>query len=211
MVEYFYHFDYANDCDVGDTAASSATAAVAPRSGSSLASVSMVEHAKVFAMAVKYQVDGLRDLAVTKFSEAVEENWDRDDFAYTVFLTYNTTADDVTGIRRVVADTLYEHFDALKDNDAVESVVRNIPGLGYDFSKRSRSDKVLWFCGHAASQSEKACSSCFHKFKYCTTCYRNKKCTHCARDIHVFNMCALTAVRQGTLVSLRCPYCAGSF
>lgn len=156
-----------NDNDDEDTAASVADATPAPIS--SVHSATMVEHAKLFAMAVNYQVDGLRDLAVSKFSEAVKAGWDHEDFAHTVFLVYNTTADDIIELRDVVADTLYEHFGTLKNKDEVATVVRSIPGLGYDLFKRSYTSRMV--CSHNTYRQERACQSCCQIFQYCSSCY----------------------------------------
>jgi hypothetical protein len=87
MVEYFYHLGYFQDVDeVSDvatpeepaaapsrkktrtSAASSRAKKVAPPQSSSppTPKVHLIEHAKLFAMAVKYHVDALRDLAAQK-------------------------------------------------------------------------------------------------------------------------------------------------
>ena len=41
-------------------------------------------------MAIKYQVSGLRNLAISKFTEAVKTGWDHNSFVRTIFAVYNS-------------------------------------------------------------------------------------------------------------------------
>jgi hypothetical protein len=150
MIEYFYHFDYEKGCDCTSgsplfakkrkekdvqLATTDAESVAAPV----ISPASMLEHAKVSAMAIKYQVNGLRDLAVSKFTDAVKAGWDHESFAHTIFTVYNSTADDVTNLREIVAVTIYEHFDDLKKRDEIEVVVSSTGGLAYNLLERSRT------------------------------------------------------------------------
>lgn len=74
MIEYFYHFDY-----LRTAAAVSSSVNRKPF---------LIKHAKVFAIAIKYQADGLRALAVKKFKEAALTDWNSDDFAQVVRVVY---------------------------------------------------------------------------------------------------------------------------
>lgn len=90
MIEYFYHFDY-----LRDLAAPSTSATPDPF---------LIEHAKVFAMAVKHQADGLGQLAARKFEKAASIYWDHKDFAQAAHVVYTSTPDDVQDLRRAVAN-----------------------------------------------------------------------------------------------------------
>lgn len=134
MVEYFYHFDYLRDTEsLTEPSQSSAPTAKPPSHGY------IIEHAKVFAIAVKYQIDGLGDLAASKYKEAVTTCWNKEEFAHSVFVAFNSTAEEVTQLRDIVSDTLHQHFDDLKNKAEVETVICNIPRLAYALLKRSRA------------------------------------------------------------------------
>ena len=60
MIEYFYHFDYLR-------------AATQARSQAKAPDAFFVEHARVFAMAIKYQAKGLRQLAAHNFKQAASK------------------------------------------------------------------------------------------------------------------------------------------
>jgi hypothetical protein len=114
MVHYFYHLDYFQDgVDVPDVATSEEPAAPPKKktrtSGASSRAkmsapsrpsltptpkVHLIEHAKLFAMAVTYHVHDLRDLAAQKFRDEVEQHWNHEDFAHAIHLIYTTTADE---------------------------------------------------------------------------------------------------------------------
>ena len=66
MVEYFYHFDYFRDTESLQNVSLFSAATAKPPSHAYI-----IEHAKVFAIAVNYQIDGLRNLAASKYKKAV--------------------------------------------------------------------------------------------------------------------------------------------
>lgn len=134
MVEYFYHFDYLREIESLPN-----LSRFSPRAPELPSNVYVIEHAKVFAIAVKYQIDGLRDLAASKFKEAATSYWNHDDFAHSIHIAFNSTAEEVTQLRKVVSDILHKHFDDLEDKPEVEAVVCNIPRLAYALLKRSRA------------------------------------------------------------------------
>jgi len=182
MVEYFYHYDYLRGAVAGPgpNAATKNSGYIPPhlryaaksqksKLKSPTTRVYLIEHAKVFAIAVKYQIDGLRDLAASKFEEAAAAHWNNDDFPHAVHVAYNSTADQVTQLRKIVADTLHERLDDLAEKAEVETVVRSIPGLAYDLLKR-RCGRVACFNGHTASAGRRHCSNCVGMVRCCSHC-----------------------------------------
>jgi hypothetical protein len=100
----------------------------------------IIEHAKVFALAVKYQIDGLRGLAASKFKDAATAYWKHNDFVDAIYLAYDSTPEEVTGLREVVLDILHQHFDELEGEENFETAFYNIPGLAYALLKRSHAE-----------------------------------------------------------------------
>jgi hypothetical protein len=138
MVEFFYHFDYLRDAD--SLSHTPASIPLALQSQQLPSQGYIIEHAKVFAIAVKYQIDGLRDLAASKFKDAANAYWKHDDFAHSIYIAYDSTTDEVTQLREVVADVLLEHFDDLEqDIPEFETALCEIPRLAYALLKRSRA------------------------------------------------------------------------
>ncbi|KAK2055578.1 hypothetical protein LY76DRAFT_628232 [Colletotrichum caudatum] len=88
-------------------------------------------HAKVYAIAEKYVVGGLKDLAVTKFRTAAETTWDTGDFLNAAREAYNSTIDTDRGLRDVVLEVFVQHGDLL-DLDEAKSLIKGTHSLGYD-------------------------------------------------------------------------------
>lgn len=166
MIEYFYHFDYLR------------TAAAVSSSGQP----SLIKHAKVFAMAIKYRVDGLRALAVQKFQHAAFNEWNSDDFAHVVHVVYTSTADHVQELREIVATTIYDHFSDLKDKKELEVVISGLGELSYSLLRRTSS---AFRCtkGHKGEATRISCtcahSACAFDFDLCRQCHARRGSAHC--------------------------------
>jgi hypothetical protein len=105
--------------------------------------VHLVQHAKVFALAVKYQAAALRRLAVTKFKHSVDAHWNHEDLSRAIHVLYHSTPDDVTELRDIIAETVYNHFEELDAKDAVNAVVSSIASLAYGLLQRFLVTKGL--------------------------------------------------------------------
>lgn len=102
----------------------------------------IVEHAKIFAMAVKYQIEGLRHLAVQKFEREMNKYnvHNHDNFAHAVSIIFTSTPEDIKDLRILVEDLLYTHFEDLKHKDGFEDAMCSLPHLTYSLLKR-KSEK----------------------------------------------------------------------
>lgn len=200
MVEYFYHFDYLRNLSgvqskeaEGPTpskkpkiapkntrAQAASPAPVAPSSSGSqprAERIFMIEHAKVFAMAIKYQVDGLQSLALARFISSVTTHWNHEDFAHTIFVAFNSTPENITQLRDVVTDALHEHFEELQNKAEIETVVCGLPCLTYALLKRSRIPKASLHCEQRMHPAQSLyninCKACNFTSKACYGCYHN--------------------------------------
>lgn len=200
MIEYIYHFDYLRNIDFGpeennkraQTNTPDKSSPGNPASSPPEVKIYVVEHAKVFAMGAKYQIDGLCDLAVGKFRESAIAYWgSHDDIAIAISLVYNSTPGQFTQLRETVADTSFDHTNALQD-ERIEALLDSMPGLAYALLKRSR-DKiekdaaalsvpcrrgdhyryktVILMC-HNCTRGSRVCSDCHNGAQdiQCTTC-----------------------------------------
>lgn len=161
------------DPPVGESLSQSAggipTPETAPASVAPPLSVHIIEHAKVFAIAVKYQVNGLRKLATSKFKQAARVSWDHDDFTQAISVVYNSTADDVPELRNIFIDVIHDRFDTLKQKSEFEAVVTSIPALAFTLLKRVGT---ISGCanGHKGKGTTKFCMGCHTQFDICTAC-----------------------------------------
>ncbi|KAM4065565.1 BTB/POZ domain-containing protein [Hirsutella rhossiliensis] len=125
MVYFFYHLTYpAVSLDDADTAAA--------RQHAFLEKVHHLRvHAMVYALAEKYSVDGLKDLAMRKFEQEVGKHWDSDDFIQAAEYAYTSTVEGDRGLRNLVVKTFEEHHSLLRKEDA-KAMVKRVESLAYD-------------------------------------------------------------------------------
>jgi hypothetical protein len=80
MIHYFYHLDY-EKFEAKPQAPPHQPHDEPPQHlPSSHSSITLVVHAKIYALAEKYLIPGLKTLAVRKFDIASAKHWDSDDF-----------------------------------------------------------------------------------------------------------------------------------
>jgi hypothetical protein len=173
--------------------------------------VYLIEHAKVFAMAVKYHVDPLRDLATEKFRTEAEHHWDHEDLAQAIQVIYTSTADEVTQLRVMAVEVLAHHRSELLKKPEIAALLHSITGLAYDllmrnpdnipkprYAMKSKSDGYRYIpCFNIAAHGEDTRTS--------TT----KTCTKCRRFMEVCLLCAGDQfyAESGYWNTVRCRSC----
>ncbi len=148
MVYYFYHLDYnapllqaiqdeeaINKMDINDVGNN----IMASRPSHS----DLVVHAKVYALAAKYLISGLKALALRKFEAATQNNWARDDFLDAVQEVYTSTLASDRGLRDAVVKTLYEHRDLLLQ-ESTQGVLKRLDTLTYDLLMYVNQNVRYW-------------------------------------------------------------------
>jgi len=166
MVNYFYRFDYCNQTQVEPTEELRKLEELRERllkkrqgnedPPSTYASFHalhtpaktqnfLLTHVKVFATAVKYQVDGLRHLAASKFKHETThgEAWKDADFAQAISLVYSSTPDEVQELRVLAEEVLHAHFEELKHNKGIEEFMCDHPSLTFKLLKRKSETPVF--------------------------------------------------------------------
>jgi hypothetical protein len=121
MIHYFYYFDY--------------NLQVKHKSGHSDKSETdgdvLTTHAKVYALAEKYLIRGLKAVALRKFKAAAAVCSDVDDFLQATLEVYTSTIEDERGLRDVVVETLFKNSEWL-DKEKVRAVIKELGALTYD-------------------------------------------------------------------------------
>jgi hypothetical protein len=127
MISSFYHLEYTCDTFLPANQTNKLHASSVQTPTGSVPSV--LTHAKVFAAAVKYQADGLREFAAEKLANTIRFFWNDKVFAEVITVVFYSTPEDVSTLRDIVIDTLYSHLDALKDKKDIQTVLSEIPRL----------------------------------------------------------------------------------
>lgn len=194
MMQYFYHFDYlesaiatSNDLH-GDNCWDEFSWTSTPATKSSKKSkskrasqqdstkVHLIEHAKLFAMAVKYQIVALQRLTIQKFEAEARQHWNHEDLPRaTIHLIYTTTPDEVTELREVAVGILHTYYDYFVGRPDVQSLLRSINGLACDLLNRDhQKEKFICFNRQAhgihKESADASCSECGKVIKVCNEC-----------------------------------------
>lgn len=91
----------------------------------------LLVHAKLYEVADKYGVPGLKDLSSDKFRSACDLFWPDEQFAIAAEYAFNTTPDGDEGLRKIVRDKLFVHRDLIKD-PGVKQFLQKRPELMYE-------------------------------------------------------------------------------
>lgn len=181
MVRYFYHLEYLEDYDEtppkGSTNLKMKSEKVARSSLPSTKSesdhvkkVHLIEHVKVLAIAMKYQVDALQTLAFDRFEADCQRYWNNKDFAQACELAYSAVLEDAPQVRKVVADVLHNHRSHLFHKPDIQSLLRETPGIAFDLLVRDQDIEVV-ICGCRDQELFKHfCQDCKVEIMACAWC-----------------------------------------
>lgn len=87
-------------------------------------------HALVYALADKYGIGDLKDMAKTKFSALAKEEWPQSQvFAHAAGLVYETTPDQDKGLRDAVVETVTAHHRDMLEVEEVQNLLESEPKL----------------------------------------------------------------------------------
>ncbi|KAF2264147.1 hypothetical protein CC78DRAFT_247632 [Lojkania enalia] len=91
----------------------------------------LVTHAKVYAIAERYGIPGLKSLARKKFAQQLELHFGSSEFPEACQEAYETTVDTDRGLRDVIIQSFRSHPELSLRKD-VESAIRETPGLAFE-------------------------------------------------------------------------------
>lgn len=129
MISYFYDLTYSCGNTIDITNNSNDPTAVTSHED-------IITHAKMFALAVKYQAKELRHFAKCSFGNAAETAWESDAFLEAAEIVLTSTPEDVTDLRNMVFDTLHQNFSSIMDKPEVKELFCSHPDLSYELMKR---------------------------------------------------------------------------
>jgi hypothetical protein len=95
----------------------------------------LILHAKVYALADKYEVLALKDLALRNYETAAARDWNVPDFPESIQIAYTTTPESDRGIRDIVTKTATAHtHELLRSNTAFSAVLGSNAPFGKDYA-----------------------------------------------------------------------------
>ncbi|KAF2846094.1 hypothetical protein T440DRAFT_511103 [Plenodomus tracheiphilus IPT5] len=74
----------------------------------------LLTHAKMYEIADKYDIVGLKDLVKEKFSRSCKHFWNDEEFAVAAHYAYSTTPDEDKGLRDIVSTTISSHMEIIE-------------------------------------------------------------------------------------------------
>lgn len=87
-------------------------------------------HAKLYGVADKYDVTGLKELCKVKFDLACRRYWNDPTFPTAAYHVFSTTPEKDKRLRDVVCKTISKNMSLLKD-PAIETLMKEVNGLAF--------------------------------------------------------------------------------
>lgn len=91
----------------------------------------LATHARVYSLAEKYLIQGLKTVALQKFKSTLADSVDIGDYLEAAQEVYTSTIEDDRGLRDPIIETLYRNQDWL-DREDVRAVIKGLGSLTYD-------------------------------------------------------------------------------
>ncbi|KAI4622193.1 hypothetical protein J4E83_004933 [Alternaria metachromatica] len=95
----------------------------------------LMVHAKLYEIADKYDVVGLKELVIEKFKRACHSFWNDPSFAAAAHHVFSTTPEHDKGLRDIVSKTIAEHMTELVKKPEVEALLTEFNGLAFGLLK----------------------------------------------------------------------------
>lgn len=153
MISFFYNLTYSCSNTTDDTNNSNDATTMTPHED-------IITHASMFALAVKYQAKELRHFAKCSFRHAVQTAWESDEFADALDIVFTSTPEDVSDLRDIVLDTIYDHFQAIMDKPEIKEFICSHGEVSYGLLRRRTNYSQHW---PEATESE--CAVCHQTYR----------------------------------------------
>ncbi|KAF2134738.1 hypothetical protein P153DRAFT_362478 [Dothidotthia symphoricarpi CBS 119687] len=95
----------------------------------------LVIHAKMYEIADKYNIMGLKDLVIEKFSKACQRFWNDCAFPIAAHHAFSTTPEHDKGLRDIVSKTIADHMSDLVKKPEIETLLTEFNGLAFGVLK----------------------------------------------------------------------------
>ena len=169
MVRFFYNFDY--DDDIPEN--------IEPKTESSLSLLQL--HARMFALGDRYDIPGLREYAVRKYSSRCAACWNSLEFLKTIPVIYESTAASVKQLRNLACNLMRKKMSRILANKCVAAVYdKNLSELP-EFTKDMLGVYVKW-------PSYGVCGACNSAENLRVLLFECPKCgsTQSTEEVHLY-------------------------
>lgn len=133
MVHFFYHHNYPSKFPTYD--------GHGILTAETVVKGAMVDHAKMYAMAEKYQVPGLKAAALHKYQQCLEETCAG--YGTSIVIAFMSTPETDQGLRSEIVDSLSTH-DWMVEHEVLEKTVKEIPELVYALYRKLLEKSRHW-------------------------------------------------------------------
>lgn len=96
-------------------------------------------NARMYEIAERYGVIGLKDLAKYRFGVSCDLYWDNDAFAYAIDYVYSSTIDTDQGLRSIIHKTICKNIQIIKKDEIAAKL--NELGLAMVILKEKMEDQ----------------------------------------------------------------------
>ncbi|KAK5996373.1 hypothetical protein PT974_01707 [Cladobotryum mycophilum] len=128
----------ANNASVGSFFVSSSSTATGQQPlalDSNAGDLDLIVHAKMYALAEKYDLGALKQLALEKFKRGVMTKWATMDFLEAAELAFTSTVETDRALREVVVNTLVNHRSLLRTM-STQAVLKRVENLAFEVLMR---------------------------------------------------------------------------
>lgn len=165
MIDYLYRLDYDDQPN---------SASKKPSDGR------LVTNSLVYALADKYEIWSLKEVAKTKIAKLINEEWNDDSFLAAVETAWTTTPQSDRGLRELFIPVLREHKTELITKEMYIEAVRSIGDLAVDMMQ-ALSSLTEGLQVKNGNQVEFWCNN--------SCCRKNKvthvNCQHCGQNNYI--------------------------
>lgn len=163
MIDYLYCADY-EDCDESpmvelaeEQTEISTIDKIADTAGSDMAAVASVPakekrarlNAEIYVIADKYQIEGLKILAMQKMESSLQSNWTDTEFIHTIQYVYGPNSPSHSELRDILSRSAVQHLSTLEHQQHFHETLKTFTAFSYDFSslmmqKVLQLERELW-------------------------------------------------------------------
>jgi hypothetical protein len=104
-------------------------------------------NARVYAIADKYFIQGLKVLSKKKFRKSLELRKDSKTISNAVRIVYTSTPDADRGLRSVITDIVKECGNSLLENEDFKTMLTAVPEFALDLLYRVWEERFCQECG----------------------------------------------------------------
>ena len=121
---------------------------------------SLVNDAKIYSLADKYNLGLLKEVAKSCSHSMLDKHWNTDRFSEAATLIWQTTPASDSGLRQLVVASLWAHKEILLARDDVKLLINELDGFSKDLMLALTEDPSVADPTDMAYSNRRYCKSC---------------------------------------------------